>query len=54
MNTIDILSKLISFKTISELSNKKLAQYISDYLAKYNIKTQLFEEILVNLIYMPK
>merc|ERR1711991_104941 len=24
-------------------SNKKLAQYISDYLAKYNIKTQLFE-----------
>ena len=43
MNTIDILSKLISFKTISELSNKKLAQYISDYLAKYNIKTQLFE-----------
>ena len=43
MNTIDILSKLISFKTISEISNKKLVQYISDYLAKYNIKTHLFE-----------
>ena len=43
MNTIDILSKLVSFKTISELTNKDLAKYISGYLAKYNIKTQLFE-----------
>ena len=43
MNTIDILSKLVSFKTISELTNKDLAKYISGYLARYNIKTQLFE-----------
>ena len=38
MNTIDILSKLISFKTISELTNKELAKYISNYLAKYKLK----------------
>ena len=43
MNTIDILSKLISFRTISELTNKELAKYISNYLAKYKVKTQLFE-----------
>ena len=54
MNTIDILSKLVSFKTISELTNKDLAKYISGYLLKYNIKTQLLKEIEVNLIYMPK
>ena len=29
MNTIDILAKLISFRTISELTNKELAKYIS-------------------------
>ena len=44
MNTIDILSKLISFRTISELTNKELAKYISNYLAKYKVKTQLFED----------
>ncbi|MBD23113.1 MAG: acetylornithine deacetylase [Alphaproteobacteria bacterium] len=43
MNTINILSKLISFRTISETTNKELAQYISNYLAKHKIKTQLFE-----------
>ena len=43
MNTIDILAKLISFRTISELTNKELAKYISNYLAKYKVKTQLFE-----------
>ena len=43
MNTIDILSKLISFKTISESTNKELAKYISEYLSTYDIKTQLFE-----------
>ena len=43
MNTIDILTKLISFRTISELTNKELAKYISNYLAKYKVKTQLFE-----------
>ena len=48
MNTIDILSKLISFKTISELSNKKLAQYISNYLAKYNIIVKLCSPGFVN------
>ena len=52
MNTIDILSKLISFKTISESTNKELAKYISEYLSTYDIKTQLFEVIPVNLIYM--
>jgi len=43
MNAIDILSKLISFKTISESTNKELSKYISQYLARYKIKSQLFE-----------
>jgi len=43
MNAIDILSKLISFRTISELTNKELSKYISQYLARYKIKTQLLE-----------
>ena len=43
MNTVEILSKLISFRTISELTNKELAIYILNYLAKYKIKAQLFE-----------
>ena len=43
MNAVDILSKLISFKTISETTNKELSKYISQYLARYKIKSQLFE-----------
>ena len=43
MNFNTLLSKLISFKTISMTSNKELMYFIKDYLSKSNIKCELLE-----------
>ena len=43
MNFNTLLSKLISFKTISMTSNKELMFFIRDYLSKSNIKCKLLE-----------
>ena len=43
MNFDTLLSKLISFKTISMTSNKELMYFIKDYLSKSNIKCELLE-----------
>ena len=43
MNFNTLLSKLISFKTISMTSNKELMYFIRDYLSKLNIKCELLE-----------
>ena len=43
MNLNTLLSKLISFKTISMTSNRDLMYFIKDYLSKSNIKCELLE-----------
>ncbi len=43
MKIESLLSKLISFKTISRQSNKELIIFIKDYLKKNNIDSTLFE-----------
>ena len=40
MNLDQIFSKLISFPTISENSNKELANFIIDYLNKIGLKAK--------------
>ena len=37
MNFNTLLSKLISFKTVSMTSNKELMYFIKDYLSKYSL-----------------
>jgi len=43
MNFNTLLSKLISFKTISTTSNKELMYFVKEYLSKSNIKCELLE-----------
>jgi acetylornithine deacetylase len=43
MKIESLLSKLISFKTISRQSNKELIIFIKDYLKKNNVDSTLFE-----------
>ncbi len=43
MNLDKILSKLISYKTISEQSNREFADFIIDFLKNYGIKAQKIE-----------
>ena len=41
MNLEQIFSKLISFPTISENSNKELINFIIDYLNKHGLKAKI-------------
>ena len=43
MNLEKILSKLISYPTISEKSNRELADFIIDFLKVYKIKAEKIE-----------
>ena len=40
MNLNQILSKLISFETISETSNDEIASFIINFLNSYGIKSE--------------
>lgn len=39
MNEVDILEKLVSFNTINDKDNKKIIDFIEEYLKEYNFKT---------------
>ena len=54
MKIESLLSKLISFKTISRQSNKELIIFIKDYLKKNNIDSTLLRVKKINLIFMQK
>ena len=43
MNFEKILSKLVSYPTISETSNRKMMDFINNYLMKYGFKSELLE-----------
>ena len=43
MNFEEILSRLVSYQTISEKSNKKMIDFINNYLLRYGFKSELLE-----------
>jgi len=52
MNLDQIFSKLISFPTISENSNKELANFIIDYLNKIGLKAKKIEVSSGSLLFV--